>query len=283
MDNSVDVRGTKLETKEILLVNDDGIRSVGLVKLKKRMERLGKIIVVTPESERSGTGKAVSTNLIAVKETTLDDGTRAYAIGGTPADACLLAIFKILKHRPSLVVSGINLGPNLGIDDFLTSGTLGAALEAALHGVPAIAVSYSLERIVDAEGKLHSNINMESLEFGAELAGQTAEFVLERGMPEDVDLISINVPEKPASKEVEITALSYKGYTDIFAEKADGYQIRGWFLEDYPADVAGTDIHAIRENRHASITPIKLNFTHSKNDLEELSRYLNGRSYSVTS
>jgi len=264
-----------MEKKEILLVNDDGIRSVGLIKLKEKIESLGKVIVVTPELERSGAGKAISTSLITVKETTLDDGTTAYAIGGTPADACLLAMFKILKHRPDLVVSGINLGPNLGIDDFLTSGTLGAALEAAMHGVPAIAVSYSLKRTVDAEGKLHSNIDMESLVFCAELARQTAEFVLERGMPDDIDLISINVPEKPASKEVEITSLSYKGYTDIFAEKVGGYQIRGWLLNDYQADAGGTDIHAVREDRHACITPIKLNFIHSKGNLKELGECLN--------
>lgn len=263
-----------MEKKEILLVNDDGVRSVGLMKLKEKIDGLGKVVVVAPELERSGAGKAVSTSLITVKETILDDGTPAYAIGGTPADSCLLAMFKILKHRPDLVISGINLGPNLGIDDLLTSGTLGAAIEAALHGIPAIAASYCLKRTVDADGKLHSNIDMESLVFCAGLARQTAEFVLERGMPRDVDLISINVPEKLVSKEVEITSLSYKGYTDIFAEKVGGYQIRGWLLEDYPADAVGTDIHAIREKRHASVTPIKLNLTHSKGNLKELSERL---------
>jgi len=268
-----------LKTKEILVVNDDGVHSPGLLVLKRKIEKLGNVFVVTPETERSGTGKAVSTSLIEVKKTSLADGTKAYAIGGTPADACLLAIFKILRHPPDLVVSGINLGPNLGIDDLLTSGTIGAALEAAIHGVPAIAVSYSLKRIKSREEKTQVNINVESLEFCAELAKETADYIFRNGMPKDVDLISINVPETVASKTVEVTSLSYKGYTDIFAEKTGGYQLRGWFLEDYPRDLSGTDIHAIREDGHASITPIKLNLTHEKRNLKGLTEFLNGKGY----
>jgi 5'-nucleotidase len=271
-----------VKTRQILLVNDDGIHSSGLQVLKKKIQELGRVLVVAPETERSGAGKAVSTNLIRVKETVLADGTKAYAIGGTPADACLLALFKILRQPPDLVVSGINLGPNLGIDDFFTSGTVGAALEAAIHNIPAIAVSYCLRRIIDREGKLHAKLNMETLEFCAELAKQTAEYVLKHGMPPDVDLISINVPEKTASKTVEVTSLSYEGYRDIFAEKVGGYQIRGWFLEDYPHGDAGTDMHTIRENGHASITPIKLKFTYEKGSLKELTKFLNNRSYDVS-
>lgn len=270
-----------MKTKEILLINDDGINSPGLLALKKKMEELGEVIVVAPETERSGTGKAVSTGLIKVKKTMLADGTKAYAIDGTPADACLLALFKILKHHPSLVVSGINLGPNLGIDDLLTSGTLGAALEAAIHKIPAIAVSYSLERIRGCEGNRREKTGLENLEWCAELAKQTAEYVLKHGMPEDVDLISINVPEKLSSERVEVTTLSCKGYADIFAEKAGGYKIRGWILKDYTYDEAGTDLHAVRESRHVSITPIKLNFTHQKQSLEELAEFLGERGYEV--
>ncbi len=268
-----------MRTKEILVVNDDGVHSPGLLALKKKMDELGKVSVVTPERERSGTSKAVSTCLIEVKEAHLADGTKAHTISGTPADACLLALFKILRSPPNLVVSGINLGPNLGIDDLLTSGTLGAALEAAIHGIPAIAVSYSLKRIRDREGRVHANIPLESLEFCAELAKQTADYILKNGMPGDVDVISINVPENPTSKTVKITSLSYKGYTDIFAEKAGGYQIRGWFLEDYPCDEAGTDTYAILENNCASITPIKLNFIHEKRNMKELAKFLNERRY----
>jgi len=271
-----------LKTREILVINDDGIHSVGLLVLKEKMEELGRVLIVAPETERSGTGKAVSTTLIKVKETLLVDGTKAYAIGGTPADAFLLALFKILKYPPDLVVSGINLGPNLGTDDLFTSGTLGAALEAAIHNIPAIAVSYCLERIRDRLENLRTQINVKCLEFCAELTKQTADYVLKHGMPRDVDLISINVPEKPASTTVEVTSLSYKGYSDIFVEKVGGYQIRGWFLKDYPCDEAGTDMHAIIENRHVSITPIKLNFTHKKGSLKELAKFLNEAKYNVT-
>lgn len=271
-----------MKTKEILLINDDGVHSLGLLALKKKMEEIGKVVVVAPETERSGAGKAVSTGLIEVKETWLADGTKAYAIGGTPADAFLLALFKILKHPPSLVVSGINLGPNLGIDDLLTSGTIGAALEAAIHKIPAVAVSYSLERIRDCEGNRQEKIGLEDLELCAELAKQTAEYILKHGMPEDVNVISINVPEKLNSRKLEVTTLSFKGYADIFAERVGGYKIRGWILKDYPYDEAGTDLHAVRENRHISITPITLSFTHQKRSLEELAEFLGKGGYEIS-
>jgi 5'-nucleotidase len=270
-----------VKTKEILLINDDSIHSPGLLALKKKMEELDNVVVVAPETEKSGTGKAVSTGLIKVEETMLADGTKAYAIDGTPADACLLALFKILKQPPSLVVSGINLGPNLGVDDLFTSGTLGAALEAAIHKIPAIAVSYSLERIRGCEGSIREKIGLENLELCAELAKQIAEYILRHGMPEDVDLLSINFPEKLSSKVVEVTNLSYEGYADIFSKKAGGYKIRGWVLKDYSNDKAGTDLHAVRENRHISITPIKLNFIHQKQSLEELAKFLGEREYEV--
>ena len=133
----------------ILVINDDGIKSIGLNTLKNRLEKLGNVIVVAPKDERSGIGKALTTDHIKIMETKLRDGSKAYATTWTPADAFLLAVSKILKRQPDLLVAGINLGPNLGIDDFLNSGTLGAALEAAIHRVPAIAVSYCIPKITE--------------------------------------------------------------------------------------------------------------------------------------
>ena len=133
----------------ILVINDDGINSIGLSILTKQLKKLGDVIVVTPGDERSGVGKAISIGQVNITEASFRDGTKAYATTGTPADSFLIAVNKILKRMPDLLVSGINIGPNLGIDDVLTSGTVGASFEAAIHNVPAIAVSYCISEITD--------------------------------------------------------------------------------------------------------------------------------------
>jgi len=258
----------------ILLINDDGIRSIGLIALKRCLERLGKIVVVAPRDERSGIGKALTTSdCVKILETRLSDGSKAYAITGTPADALLLAINKILKRPPDLLVAGINLGPNLGIDDLLNSGTLGAALEAAIHGVPAVAVSYCMQKITKQQtGK--AGVTLKDLELTATLVQKTVEYVLKEGMPPDVDIISLNVPGKADSKRVEITSLSYRGYGDIHTEQRAGYRIGDWTLSIYPEDEPGTDVHAIKKEKRISITPIKVRLPHNKKELENLSRVL---------
>lgn len=257
----------------ILLTNDDGIQSLGLVALKKKLERLGDVLVVAPKDERSGVGKALTTEQISLTETRLADGSKAYATSGTPADAFLLATNKIMRHPPDLLVAGINLGPNLGIDDLLNSGTLGAALEAAIHQVPAIAVSYCMEKITEHRVEKRK-VTMEELELPAALAEKAAEYVLRNGMPQDVDIISINVPEKAELNKIEITSLSYKGYGDIHTNKEDGYKITSWALSNYPDDQPGTDLYAIKEKNCVSITPIKISLPHHKRRLEDFSKFL---------
>ena len=257
----------------ILLTNDDGIQSIGLVTLKKRLEKLGNVIVVAPRDERSGIGKALTTSHIRITETRLRDDSKAYATTGTPADAFFLATNKILKRMPDLLVAGINLGPNLGIDDVLNSGTLGAALEAAIHHVPAIAVSYCIpeitEQLADKE-----KVTVEELELTATLALRAARYVLEKGMPSDVDIISINVPESTLSKKIEITSLSYKGYGDIYTKLKGGYRITSWAVAGYPDDEPGTDLYAVKKERCVSVTPIRVRMLHNKKELEGLSRAL---------
>jgi 5'-nucleotidase len=257
----------------ILVINDDGIQSIGLTTLKKRLDTLGNVIVVAPKDERSGIGKALTTDHIRIMETKLGDGSKAYATTGTPADAFLLAVSKILKRQPDLLVAGINLGPNLGIDDFLNSGTLGAALEAAIHHVPAIAVSYCIPKITEKMSE-KKEVKVIDLDLAATLAFKTAKYVLEKGLPPDVDIVSINVPEEAASKGIRITSLSYKGYGDIYAEHREGYRIASWAVANYPDDELGTDSHAVKEEKCVSITPIKVGFLHNMKGLKGLLKSL---------
>ena len=119
-----------------------------------------------------------------------------------------------------------------------------------------------------------AEVTLEELELTATLAQKTAEYVLERGMPTGVDIISINVPEKADPKKVKVTSLSYKGYGDLYTKQKDGYRIAGWALSSYPNDRPGTDIHAIKEGRRISITPIKIELPHNKKELENLLKTL---------
>jgi len=271
--NSHPMQLERLTLSTILVINDDGIQSIGLTTLKKRLDTLGNVIVVAPEDERSGIGKAITTGHIKIVESKLRDGSKAYATTGTPAEAFLLAINKILKSMPDLVVAGINLGPNLGIDDLLNSGTLGAALEAAIHRVPAIAVSYCIPKITEKMSE-KEEVALEDLELTADIALKAARYVLEKGMSPDVDIISINVPEKADSKRMKITSLSYKGYGDIYVEQREGYRITSWDLANYPDDKPGTDLHAVKKEKSISITPIKLGFHHNTGELGDFLKSL---------
>jgi len=255
--------------KTILLINDDGIESSGLITMKKKLEKLGEVLVIAPREERSGIGKAItSSDHVQIVETRLRDGSKAYATNGTPADAFLLGINKILRHPPDLLVAGINLGPNLGIDDLLNSGTLGAALEAAIHGVPAVAVSYCKREFIDQHAD-KAKITQEKLEFTARFAQKIVEYVLKNGMPPDVDIISINVPENADYEKLRVTNLSYVGYKDIFTEEKEGYRIASWKLADYDDANPETDIHVVKEG-YISITPIKVRLLHSREALESM-------------
>ena len=253
----------------ILVINDDGVNSIGLSALAKELKKLGDVIVVTPGGERSGIGKAISIGQVNITETVFDDGTKAYATTGTPADSFLLAVNKILKSVPDLVVSGINIGPNLGIDDVLTSGTVGATFEAAIHNVPSIAVSYCLSNITERMPE-KTKVSLNDLELAATLAYKAAKHVLEEGMPPEVDIVSINVPEKASSTNVKLTSLCYEGYGDIHTATKGGYRIKSWSLRHYPDGAPGTDLHAIKNDKCISVTPIKVEFLHNKQAMKDL-------------
>jgi len=256
--------------KTILLINDDGIQSSGLLALKRKLDKFGKVVVIAPREEISGIGKAItSTQPVRIEEVELSDGSKAYATDGTPADAYLLGVNKILKHAPDLVVAGINLGPNLGIDDFLNSGTLGAAMEAAIHGVPAIAVSYCKQKISDQKAD-KAGITVQELELTASFAEKIVEFVLEKDMPEGVNLLSVNVPEKADCKRVKVTRMSYVGYGDIYTKEEKGYRIAQWRLADYVDPDPETDVYVVKEEGCISITPIKMRLQHNKKALENM-------------
>ncbi|MEM4700167.1 MAG: 5'/3'-nucleotidase SurE [Candidatus Nezhaarchaeales archaeon] len=238
----------------ILLTNDDGPGSVGLEVARRYLSRVDEVFVVVPAREQSCVGKAITARGVGrVARAEAADGTPLVLVDGTPADAVLIALNKLLKRRPRLVVSGINLGPNLGLEDLLDSGTLGAAIEAALRGVPSVAVSYCIERGDGAE------VAEGELEEAGELLRRVAELIVKGGMPRGLSLLSINVPRgfKLGSSPVALTRLSTKPRRDVHVEADGGYAVGRWGLDVYPRDREGTDVEAVRRGA-LSITPISL-------------------------
>ncbi len=169
----------------ILVTNDDGIDSPGVAALADVLGQLGEVVVAAPAENRSGASHSTEAlrGLVRVRRMQRQGETFAYAVSGTPADAARFGLLRLGRERPfDLLVSGVNRGENVGLLAHL-SGTVGAAKEALLHGVPAIAVSQSALRGNDYDAYLPA----------ARIAAQLAQRVLEAGLPSGV-LLSINVP-----------------------------------------------------------------------------------------
>jgi 5'/3'-nucleotidase len=235
-------------TPLILVTNDDGIQSEGLWALAGAVRALGEVIVVAPDREQS----AVSHSLTLHRPLRIDELDHLrYAVDGTPTDCVNLALNGIVTRRPSLLLSGINKGANLG-DDVTYSGTVSAAMEGTLLGVPSIAVSLLGRASFDFGG---------AAAFIPLLAGE----VLAHGLPADT-LLNVNVPQLENGGRAEgvvLTRMGRRGYGDAIVEKVDPrgrkyYWIGGEELAF--VDDEGTDFHAV-SRKLISVTPIHLDLT----------------------
>lgn len=230
----------------ILLTNDDGIRSVGLIKLEEALGEVGEVYVVAPIMEMSGASHSL-TLARPLRIHQLDE--RHWTVDGTPTDCVTLALNKILteEERPHLCVSGINHGGNLG-DDATYSGTVAGALESTILGVPGIAIS------------LVARENFDFTE-AARVGVAAVRKVLSEGLPEGT-LLNINIPPGKI-KGVRVTRQGIKNARPVISEHIDP---RGkpyfWIGEEYFRSNAedGTDYRAIEEG-YISVTPLKSDMT----------------------
>lgn len=233
----------------ILVTNDDGIRAPGLWPLVESLKRVGEVVVVAPDREQSGVGTSVTFHqpVRARKARSLVPGVVTYAVEGTPADSVILALGHLFRDGVDVVVAGINEGPNLGNDVFI-SGTVGAALQGYFYRLPALALS------VDAWETSH-------FEAAAELARLLVEKIASQALPREM-LLNINLPDRPLSQieGIEITRLGARSYADVIQEGHDGRRKYYWIVRGDPQwdQETGTDIWALSQNR-ASITPIQIN------------------------
>jgi 5'-nucleotidase len=232
----------------ILVTNDDGVKAPGLMALATAMRTLGEVQVIAPAVNQSAGGhKKTLFQPIEVTETPLADGTPALAVNGSPADCIALAALGMVKWPTRVVVSGINRGANMG-QDITYSGTVTAALEAAINALPAVAVSLT---------NIHAKTYEEYLT-AAQVAAVVVKRVLEKGLP-PLTILNLNVPVGETVRGIRLTRQGVRIYRDKLLHEGTEYRIGG----DEPAGVTdeeGTDLWAIH-NGYASLTPIHLDMT----------------------
>jgi len=236
----------------ILLTNDDGINAPGLFALKQAMETVGEVVVFAPDHNWSAAGHGKTMHKpLRVYDAKLADGSPALITNGGPADCVALAVLGILPQQPDLVMSGINLGANVA-QDMTYSGTVAAAMEGLISGIPAVAISLATRQDSATD-----------FACAARFAAILARKVLESGGKHL--LLNVNVPSPPHNEiaGVEITRLGRRIYHDVLVKRQDprGHKYY-WIGGEPPTGVIedGTDIGALAANK-ISVTPLQLDLT----------------------
>ena len=253
-----------MRKRQILLTNDDGIRSPGLWAAAKALSTLGFVTVAAPREQSTGMGRSLpstSTGIIHVESVEVGGQTwTVHAVQGSPAQAVLHGILEIMPQRPDLVVSGINYGENVG-SGIAISGTVGAAMEAASVGIPSIAVSLETE-------KHHHFSYSTDVDFSvaAHFAQVFARQVLKHGLPTGVQLLKVDLPSNATSETPWLwTRLSTQQYYVSTKPKRVSWDKPapvGYELSpDIEHEPVGTDVYTLVNDRKISVTPITLDMT----------------------
>ncbi len=239
----------------ILVTNDDGVNNPGLLALTQAMRELGDVSVLAPDHNWSASGHVKTLERpLRVKEAILADGSKALATDGAPSDCVALAVLGLLPRPVDLVVSGINGGANIG-HDLTYSGTVTAAMEGAISGLPSIAVSLDTPPLLEG-----------ALDYApaAQVARVVAANVIEHGLPDGV-LLSVNVPYRPLAEihGYRVTRQGLRIYRDELVARKDPrgrpyYWIGGEAPIGVPED--GTDVGALHEG-YVSVCPVQLDLT----------------------
>ncbi len=242
----------------ILITNDDGIAAPGLQAARRALRELDDVTVevIAPDRNRSATARSITTRSpLTVEEIEFEDGDVGYAVDGTPVDCVRFAEVGLLGGRPDLIVSGINHGANLG-DDITYSGTVAAALEGVVLGIPAVALSQQSSRGLGyGSGRFEFGI-------GAAFAAALVATLRTTPMPE-ATLLNVNLPVGEP-RGIEVTSLGKRIYNDqlkLLEETEHGhkrYEIYGW--EPSHEEVEGTDLHAVAGGKIA-VTPVHFDLT----------------------
>lgn len=249
---------------KILVTNDDGITAPGIAALVKELKKLGEIVVVAPSVERSAVGHAITlSDPLRIWPHSENGNFFGYAVNGTPADCVKLAYWALLKGRsmPDLLVSGINLGSNTGINT-IYSGTVSAATEGAIIGIPSFAISLTTFKNPD-------------FSYAAKFAYKLSQLLVQKKLPKGV-FLNVNVPAVPESEinGVMITTQGLALYEEEFDLRSDPHGREYYWLTGQKIDIetrADVDDRAII-NKNVSITPLHYDLTYY-GFLDELRRW----------
>ncbi|OEF95987.1 5'/3'-nucleotidase SurE [Desulfuribacillus alkaliarsenatis] len=238
---------------DILVTNDDGIHAKGLKALVKELSKIANVYVIAPDRERSATGHAITIHspIRTTEVPGFTDATKAFQVDGTPADCVKLGISTLLDNKPDFVVSGINAGPNLGLD-VLYSGTVAAAIEASIHEIPGIAFSLA-----------------GSTDFCYDTAAKISIQILKQLMEKNLDnnsIFNVNLPvlADQGCKGIVVTTLGIRKYINFYEQRSDPRGLPYYWLAGDLMDHINkpdTDVNVV-DNGYVSITPINLDFTH---------------------
>jgi len=240
---------------KILVTNDDGIQAEGIQTLRRTLSKIADVTVVAPSYERSATGHGITVHKpIRAEKVRLkgSDGNH-WSVVGTPADCVKLALETLLKEPPDLIVSGINHGANLGTD-VLYSGTVSAAIEGMINGLPSVAVSLYDDAVVD-------------FTFAAEFTAKLCTLLKLKGFPPST-LLNVNIPDSEADaiKGVRVTKLGSRHYINTVECRKDPRGREYFWLAGDVVNREGdgdTDVDAVKNN-YVSVSPIHFDLTNYK-------------------
>ncbi len=237
---------------QILLTNDDGIYAPGIAALKHQIQTLGQITVVAPDIEQSGVGHSITfSHPLRIRQVYLNNEFIGYGVNGSPADCVKLAAHEIMKKGPDVVISGLNMGANVGIH-ILYSGTVAAAVEAAIMGFPSIAVSFEITDQYADVGE------------AAKVARGVIERIIKHKLPKG-SLLNVNIPSRPSNqiKGIKITRQFAHDFKETFDKRIDpGGRAYYWLMGTNKSihREEGTDLTAVNEG-YISITPLRYDLT----------------------
>jgi 5'-nucleotidase len=264
----------KKSKPQILLTNDDGILSPGLWAAAASLSKLGFVTVTAPREQSSGAGRSLpgSSDGIIQEQRVQVNGQEwsVFAVGGSPAQAVLHAVYEVMKHKPDLVVSGINYGENVG-SGITISGTVGAALEAASLGIPAMAVS------LEADPKYHLSYSADvNFSVAAGFTVRIARLLLEKKLPEDVNVLKVEVPsDATIHTPWQLARVSRQRYYEPVAPERASWDLPAVMTYREAAlferEAEDTDVYILRKKRMVSVSPLSLDLT-SRVDFAELDR-----------
>ncbi len=266
----------KKDKPHILLTNDDGIRSPGLWAAASELSKIGYVTVAAPREQSSGMGRSLpnTSDGIIIEEQMQVNGQQwnVYSVGGSPAQSVLHGVLEIVPHKPDMVVSGINYGENVGTG-ITISGTVGAAMEAASLGFPALAVS------LETETQYHLS-HSEDIHFStaAYFTAFFARQLLEKKFPKEVDLLKVEVPAH-ATPETgwQVARLSRQRYYQPVAAERESWKVPGSITYKEKAlleqESEDTDVYILRVKKLVAVTPLNLDMT-ARVDFNELEKLL---------